>query len=875
MGQKGRPSPKETRGAAASAAAAEKAESAGSGPTAKSNSGVGNKKGGNARGADSKGSHKLGASKAGGGRKGDQPKKPSGQQRGQALHRHTLGALQPVQQKTHWDYVLTEMKWMATDFMQERRWKTAAGAHMSHAIRESGKVKVVEECEDTETVVNSSENGDTEPSRSKKDTEKGPEGASDAAPADSGRKDRSEDPDEPGTPPKASEPSSWCLHYELTRDLKKAFMAHISEMDDQRALAQDLRYHEYLLDYDAACVSVTLGHQVAKTDAARLAAEELQQAERARLEAEEQIRKNKRLKKKSTKALENMDTVDEDNSLLAGLASTPRVDSVDVDAPQQRKKDKKKKKKGDEDSEMTDPSMDKGLKRSASGMEAAAKGLERKHSKKIKSGKAGAGDGASADGKGRLKKGTIMPGDLIAWTAQEDQLLFAIVHEFGANWVLVADVLSSGSALQGVFRRPDQCKSRWKALTQQTADGNGSEPTLSSLKLTKGAAREVLTSAMPVPELVLNRQISTLSKVSLRLITSLEEDRKRKMEANGQRHMIHASHGNIEMKCLQANGQKLMTPLELAGLANQVVPPNSNNLVAAAQQPSGPLPAAAAQQAQPQQVQAQPAVPGAATTQAGAVQPLQQQMMQPAGMGAQAPVQGMLPPGQQPVHAMGVSGAMTAGSSQLLPQVMQQAASNQQMVAGSAQNPAAIMQARQQLQAHVAAIAQQRGLTPAQHQALLTKVTQQAAQQQAQRMAQQASQGMSPGVASQPMQMQQAAAPGAVLSQGMHGGAQQGAMLMQAQQQPVASGSGVMPPQQQQQQQQMAGMALQPGMMQQPQMMGGQQMPPPLQQQQMAMASAVSQGQLGVAQAMQPQQTPTSAPGGQQQQQRPGSGPQP
>lgn len=113
---------------------------------------------------------------------------------------------------------------------------------MSHAIRESGKVKVVEECEDTETVVNSSENGDTEPSRSKKDTEKGPEGASDAAPADSGRKDRSEDPDEPGTPPKASEPSSWCLHYELTRDLKKAFMAHISEMDDQRALAQDLRY---------------------------------------------------------------------------------------------------------------------------------------------------------------------------------------------------------------------------------------------------------------------------------------------------------------------------------------------------------------------------------------------------------------------------------------------------------------------------------------------------------------------------------------------------------------------------------------------------------------------------------------------------------
>lgn len=28
--------------------------------------------------------------------------------------------------KSHWDYLLEEMQWMATDFAQERRWKLAA-----------------------------------------------------------------------------------------------------------------------------------------------------------------------------------------------------------------------------------------------------------------------------------------------------------------------------------------------------------------------------------------------------------------------------------------------------------------------------------------------------------------------------------------------------------------------------------------------------------------------------------------------------------------------------------------------------------------------------------------------------------------------------
>lgn len=33
---------------------------------------------------------------------------------------------EPSRVKSHWDYVLDEMEWMANDFAQERKWKLAA-----------------------------------------------------------------------------------------------------------------------------------------------------------------------------------------------------------------------------------------------------------------------------------------------------------------------------------------------------------------------------------------------------------------------------------------------------------------------------------------------------------------------------------------------------------------------------------------------------------------------------------------------------------------------------------------------------------------------------------------------------------------------------
>ena len=43
---------------------------------------------------------------------------------------HRIGrmpkCMEPTRNKTHWDYLLQEMAWMATDFHQELKWKMAA-----------------------------------------------------------------------------------------------------------------------------------------------------------------------------------------------------------------------------------------------------------------------------------------------------------------------------------------------------------------------------------------------------------------------------------------------------------------------------------------------------------------------------------------------------------------------------------------------------------------------------------------------------------------------------------------------------------------------------------------------------------------------------
>ena len=66
----------------------------------------------------------------------------------------------------------------------------------------------------------------------------------------------------------------------------------------------------------------------------------------------------------------------------------------------------------------------------------------------------------------------------VPWSSMEEQLLCAVVHEFGPNFAFAADVLAACSQLQGIFRRASQCKEKFKQLSVRLS------PTLESLLYT-------------------------------------------------------------------------------------------------------------------------------------------------------------------------------------------------------------------------------------------------------------------------------------------------------------------------------------------------------------------------------------------------------
>ena len=55
-------------------------------------------------------------------------------------------------------------------------------------------------------------------------------------------------------------------------------------------------------------------------------------------------------------------------------------------------------------------------------------------------------------------------GQDLGWTKEEDELLAAVVHEFGENYRLVAEVLSPTAAITGTYRNFKACAERFKKL---------------------------------------------------------------------------------------------------------------------------------------------------------------------------------------------------------------------------------------------------------------------------------------------------------------------------------------------------------------------------------------------------------------------------
>ena len=90
-------------------------------------------------------------------------------------------------------------------------------------------------------------------------------------------------------------------------------------------------------------------------------------------------------------------------------------------------------------------------------------------------------------------------GAMRSWTPMEDQLLCAIVHEFGCNWSLITDAFAAGTPIKGTYHRIEHCRWRFAHLTQ-IAEQEQNQQAIAALNLNKGSARMLMARALPVED---------------------------------------------------------------------------------------------------------------------------------------------------------------------------------------------------------------------------------------------------------------------------------------------------------------------------------------------------------------------------------------
>ena len=454
---------------------------------------------------------------------------------------------EPRHGRAHWDYVLREMQWMANDFMQERRWKFGAAARVAAAAARRAGERAGPAPEKPEGKGKAKKpRGRAARGEAKEDRGKGPR--------DRGVDDGREATAGPRTPDRAgaagADPGPH--HYALPEaGGVPALFARLEEEEEGRVRAEREKgygYERQLEEYRKAAAEAA---QEAKEEAERMkllrAREERMAmaaaaANAAAHRAEEgALTKGKRKKNKKGGQLPGHLS---ENAFLGG-------DMLMLDA---NGSPLKKQKLGKAGVSLLDGKGKKGRKGEGLG----AAGDKKSHKKK---------DGKDKKGKKGKKISLPTPGTEIPWTTAEDQLLCSIVHEFGTNWTLISDVLSSCLSLRGVFRRADQCKARFRLVTSSAA-GKGPEAerelVIGGLKLNKQSARYVLQNCTPADEDTLKHHLEVLYQVGSKKKPADTPPEGAQVTA------AHPSHLNTQRHAV-GHGP-LPGPLELCELALQVLP---------------------------------------------------------------------------------------------------------------------------------------------------------------------------------------------------------------------------------------------------------------------------------------------------------------
>ena len=155
---------------------------------------------------------------------------------------------------------------------------------------------------------------------------------------------------------------------------------------------------------------------------------------------------------------------------------------------------------------------------------------------------------------------------MLSWSRNEDELLLAIVHEFGVNWTLVSEVLSRSLSMHGIYRPSQQCRQRFRQLTMHEGQSLTDEKAYENLssRLGKQQARDLLMASLPVRDEALVRFLEALAQVGASAKNRILAEEKRLESLRSSRQEPHVSYKTVYSGIMQHTGGRHLSPFELS-----------------------------------------------------------------------------------------------------------------------------------------------------------------------------------------------------------------------------------------------------------------------------------------------------------------------
>ncbi|XP_024515624.1 uncharacterized protein LOC9640555 isoform X3 [Selaginella moellendorffii] len=334
----------------------------------------------------------------------------------------------PPTQKSHWDFVLEEMAWMANDFMQERLWKASAAAHLCRSASQAPFWATAEAFTKSSTDIALSKDTQRLPFENYAikflaNTMESPPSLK--APCTPELKERAVSLSNLPLP----------LHYIIPPGVAEAYRTYI---EDSWASAYDYNSRrQSSQDSDSE-----LEDDLLKLDNDVSYATGLKKKRRQQDEFNYIIP----AKKQRTVSIPGRQRSDKKSKKLKSNKSTKGTDSENEWVPEACYSEKPKRKR---DQFFGNKSTDlSGFKRPKLSNLISRKSILRKQGEFCSN---GTGNGSS-------------------WSSLEDQAILVLEHDFGGNWKLLSDILNNGSHIKGHFRSSKSCQERHMFLEETAGD---------------------------------------------------------------------------------------------------------------------------------------------------------------------------------------------------------------------------------------------------------------------------------------------------------------------------------------------------------------------------------------------------------------------